>query len=103
MYTRRNSHSHNSAPLRHLLADLCCKDGRRAQMRSNELQRREFLATLAALSSAAQGLNAASSDGMIYRKFGSTNEKISAIGLGGYHIGVPKDADEGIKIIRSAL
>jgi predicted aldo/keto reductase-like oxidoreductase len=72
-------------------------------MRSNELQRREFLATLAALSTAAQGLHAASSDGMVYRKFGSTNERISAIGLGGYHIGVPKDADEGIKIIRSAL
>jgi aryl-alcohol dehydrogenase-like predicted oxidoreductase len=40
---------------------------------------------------------------MVYRKLGSTGEKISAIGLGGFHIGVPKDANEGIKIIRTAL
>jgi aryl-alcohol dehydrogenase-like predicted oxidoreductase len=40
---------------------------------------------------------------MIYRTLGSTGEKVSAIGLGGHHIGRPKDAGEGIRIIRSAL
>jgi aryl-alcohol dehydrogenase-like predicted oxidoreductase len=40
---------------------------------------------------------------MIYRKLGTTGEKVSAIGLGGYHIGTPKDAQEGIRIVRSAL
>ena len=40
---------------------------------------------------------------MIYRKLGTTAEKVSAIGLGGYHIGTPKDAGEGIRIVRSAL
>ena len=40
---------------------------------------------------------------MIYRKLGSTGEKVSAIGLGGHHIGRPKDENDGIKIIRSAL
>jgi aryl-alcohol dehydrogenase-like predicted oxidoreductase len=40
---------------------------------------------------------------MIYRTLGRTGEKISAIGLGGFHIGVPKDEEEGIRIIRSAI
>jgi predicted aldo/keto reductase-like oxidoreductase len=40
---------------------------------------------------------------MLYRTFGRTGEKISAIGLGGYHIGNPKDEQEGIRIIRSAV
>ncbi len=40
---------------------------------------------------------------MIYRQLGTTGEKVSAIGLGGYHIGTPKDAGEGIRIVRSAL
>src|SRR4030081_1986349 len=40
---------------------------------------------------------------MIYKTLGSTGEKVSAIGLGGHHIGRPKDEAEGIAIIRSAL
>jgi aryl-alcohol dehydrogenase-like predicted oxidoreductase len=40
---------------------------------------------------------------MIYRTLGATGEKVSAIGLGGYHIGFPKDAAEGVRIVRSAL
>ncbi|HEY8665951.1 MAG TPA: aldo/keto reductase [Tepidisphaeraceae bacterium] len=40
---------------------------------------------------------------MLYRKLGGTGETVSAIGLGGFHIGIPKDDAEGIKIIRSAI
>src|SRR5438309_11567601 len=40
---------------------------------------------------------------MPYRTLGRTGEKVSAIGLGGYHIGSPKDEQEGIQIIRSAI
>lgn len=40
---------------------------------------------------------------MIYRTLGRTKEKVSAIGLGGHHIGRPKDEQEGIKIIQSAI
>src|SRR5438046_7485416 len=40
---------------------------------------------------------------MIYRALGRTGEKVSAIGLGGFHIGVPKDEREGIRIVRSAI
>jgi predicted aldo/keto reductase-like oxidoreductase len=40
---------------------------------------------------------------MRYRTLGRTGEQVSVIGLGGYHIGVPKDEDEGIRIIRTAI
>jgi aryl-alcohol dehydrogenase-like predicted oxidoreductase len=42
-------------------------------------------------------------DGMIYRSLGRTGEKVSAIGLGGFHIGGQKDEQESVKIIRSAI
>ncbi len=71
-------------------------------MKSSDVQRREFIAGLAALQ-IARSLEAASPDGMTYRKLGSTGERVSAIGLGGYHIGVPKDDTEGILIIRAAV
>jgi len=41
---------------------------------------------------------------MIYRTLGSTGEKVSALGLGGYHIGKPElSEDESIRLIRAAL
>jgi aryl-alcohol dehydrogenase-like predicted oxidoreductase len=40
---------------------------------------------------------------MIYRKLGRTGERVSAIGVGGYHIGVPQDERESIRLIRSAI
>jgi aryl-alcohol dehydrogenase-like predicted oxidoreductase len=40
---------------------------------------------------------------MPYRKLGRSGEKVSLIGLGGYHIGVPSDEKEGIRIIRTAV
>jgi predicted aldo/keto reductase-like oxidoreductase len=67
------------------------------------MQRREFITSLAALQVAAQ-LNAqTSSNGMIYRNLGTTGERVSAIGLGGYHMGVQKQEAESIRIVRSAV
>lgn len=40
---------------------------------------------------------------MIYRKLGKTGERVSAIGLGGYHLGMAKDSGEAVRIVRSAL
>src|SRR5438132_13006451 len=59
--------------------------GAKANMKLNDLQRREFIAGLAAMQLGA-ALEGADSNGMIYRKLGSTGERVSAIGLGGYHI-----------------
>jgi aryl-alcohol dehydrogenase-like predicted oxidoreductase len=40
---------------------------------------------------------------MLYRTLGRTGEKVSAIGLGGYHIGIPREEEEGIRLIREAI
>ena len=37
------------------------------------------------------------------RTLGKTGEKVSAICLGGYHIGIPKNPDDGIRIIDAAI
>jgi hypothetical protein len=39
---------------------------------------------------------------MIYRELGRTGERVSAIGLGGYHIGKQQDPNESIRLIRAA-
>jgi aryl-alcohol dehydrogenase-like predicted oxidoreductase len=40
---------------------------------------------------------------MLYRTLGKTGERVSAIGLGGAHIGRPADEKDGIRIVRSAI
>ena len=40
---------------------------------------------------------------MPYRALGRTGEKVSLVGLGGYHIGVQKEEKESIRIIRTAI
>jgi len=75
--------------------------------KETSLSRRRLL-TLAI--SAAIGLDmeklacaAQAKDQMPYRLFGRTGEKVSLVGLGGYHIGNPRDEQEGIQIIRTAI
>ncbi len=41
--------------------------------------------------------------GMQYRTLGRTGAKVSLIGIGGYHIGQPPDARDGIAIVRTAI
>jgi aryl-alcohol dehydrogenase-like predicted oxidoreductase len=40
---------------------------------------------------------------MIYRELGKTGERVSAIGLGGFHIGKQPSAEESIRLIRQAI
>ncbi len=40
---------------------------------------------------------------MIYRTLGATGEKVSAIGLGGFHLSKPKTDEEAVKLVRTAI
>lgn len=40
---------------------------------------------------------------MLYRELGKTGEFVSAIGLGGHHIGIPPEEKDGIALIRGAI
>lgn len=70
--------------------------------------RRDFVTSIAvagvAVGFGAPAWSAESKSGeMVYRTLGRTGEKVSALGLGGYHIGVPKDEEEAIRVIRTAV
>ena len=84
------------------------------------MERRDFLKTAAiagvgtAAAAGVQGqTTAASGSGtavtrpvspdMQYRELGRTGEKVSAIGLGGYHIGKQQDPAESVRLIRAAI
>src|ERR1700755_1394284 len=43
------------------------------------------------------------SPNMVYRELGRTGERVSAIGIGGYHLGKQQDPDESIHLLRSAI
>jgi len=48
--------------------------------------------------------NTAAMQGMLYRTLGSTGEKVSAVGIGGWHIGLNGvDEQLSIRIIRTAV
>ncbi|MGO8817702.1 MAG: aldo/keto reductase [Terriglobia bacterium] len=74
--------------------------------------RREFLekmalgvagAGIAVSGSALTAPAAAASGEMPYRKLGRSGEKVSLLGLGGYHIGLQSDEQESIRIVRTAI
>ncbi len=79
------------------------------------MNRRDFLktATVAAAGSVAPaGAQSAQpspatqrpeSPNMIYRVLGRTGERVSAIGIGGYHLGKQQDPDESIRLLRTAI
>ncbi|MFO0959439.1 MAG: aldo/keto reductase [Isosphaeraceae bacterium] len=71
------------------------------------MKRREFLENLSATAAIpflpGTLLGETIRDEIPYRALGKTGEQVSLLGVGGYHIGVPKDESEGIAIIRTAL
>src|SRR6202790_3032855 len=71
------------------------------------VSRREFLGMTAASLLIAGSLRGAAKpdtkNGLPYRTLGRTGEKISLIGLGGYHLGNQSDPNESIRIIRTGI
>ena len=73
-----------------------------------EMTRRGFVQTTLAAGVAATAGTARTGaveakNGVPYRALGKTEEQVSAVGLGGFHIGVQATEEESIKIIRTAL
>ena len=71
------------------------------------MDRRKFLQTAAAttiMTSLSKKVSKAAATSTVpMRVLGHTGEKISMVGLGGYHIGMQSDEQESIRIIRTAL
>ena len=71
------------------------------------VSRREFvkmaLAAGAAVAAGPQLWSAETKNEVPVRLLGRTGEKVSAIGLGGYHIGIQDDEQLSLRIIRSAI
>jgi uncharacterized protein len=80
------------------------------------MERRDFLKTVTAASVGAAIPTSAQtsqptttpvklpeSPGMLYRELGTTGERVSAIGMGGYHLGKQKDASESIQLIHTGI
>jgi aryl-alcohol dehydrogenase-like predicted oxidoreductase len=64
---------------------------------------RSGLAQTSSQNQKAQAGSRPESPDMQYRELGRTGERVSVIGLGGYHIGKQPDARESIQLIRSAV
>ncbi len=91
------------------------KDKRLGMIRAEEdprgdrclgVTRREFLKAAVAtgvLAGTLPAWAAESGSGVPLRQLGRTGEKISALGLGGFHIGITKEDQEGIRLIRTAI
>src|SRR5437660_1174051 len=75
------------------------------------VSRREFLGMTAASLLMAGSLSGATKpdtrpdtrNGIPYRTLGRSGEKVSVIGLGGYHLGNQSDPEESIRIIRTGI
>src|SRR3989475_3773315 len=74
----------------------------------DDLTRREFLSAMLTTSvlagvAGAELWAAGAENGIPYRRLGRSGERVSVIGLGGWHLGIQSDEQESIRIIRTAL
>ena len=74
---------------------------------TSSISRRGFLGFAAAsvflAGTSKDALHAESRNGIPYRTLGRTGEKVSLVGLGGYHLGKQADPQESMRIIRTGL
>jgi hypothetical protein len=67
----------------------------------DDLSRREFLSAI--LTTPLLAGVAGTENGIPYRRLGRTGERVSVVGLGGWHLGIQPDEQESIRIIRTVL
>ncbi len=75
---------------------------------SDGFTRREFLSAMLSTSllagvAGAELWAAGTENGIPYRRLGRSGERVSVIGLGGWHLGIQSDEQESVRIIRTAL
>src|SRR5438876_6290436 len=75
---------------------------------SDGFTRREFLSAMLTTSvlagvAGAELWAAGAETGIPYRRLGRSGERVSVIGLGGWHLGIQSDEQETVRIIRTAL
>jgi predicted aldo/keto reductase-like oxidoreductase len=89
----------NQSPLQEALQE------RRPANQDSSVNRREFIGMTAASLLVAGKLSGDTklTNGIPYRTLGRTGEKVSLIGLGGYHLGTQSDPEESIRIIRTGI
>ncbi len=101
----------NSKKNRHRLGDLqhpdLAPDSKTNGTADSGISRRGFLgfavASLFLAHAGQQSPPSESKNGIPYRTLGRTREKVSLIGLGGYHLGKQADPQESIRITRTGL
>src|SRR6202795_1464908 len=99
-----NKNNHNQENLPH---SLLMSASTTQQAADSNISRRDFLgfatASILLAHSDQQLVKSKSRNGVPYRVLGRSGEKVSLIGLGGYHVGKQADPQESIRIIRTAL
>src|ERR1700686_2314352 len=102
MNNRKNEQSHENSLHPHLASASRIEEDVDAG-----ISRRGFLGFAAAsiflAHAGQQSLRSDSKNGVPYRTLGRSKEKVSLIGLGGYHLGNQADPQESIRIIRTGL
>ena len=89
------------------LPGACLAPASRNHAADSNISRREFLgfatASIFLAQAGQQMMKSESRNGIPYRTLGRSKEKVSLIGLGGYHLGNQADPQESIRIIRTGL